>query len=258
MNLSLEFKKIKRTGLIPAFAGGGLLAASIPILNMAVRAERYTGLAASPVQILLDANWSMMSMLNCLLIIVGAALLYHAEYENNALQKMCSLPARESSLFFGKFLLMTILCTMTLTLEALSIAFCTVHWFDPSAGLSAELCAGVETGIKTGAGIGIEILQNFGYELLLLLPAAALSLLLASACKNMWGVLGIGVICIFVSTILPIGHFVPSLFPFAMPYGFLSGTGTNFARALAIAALLELFTLSLGEIILIRIRRSLT
>lgn len=235
MNLGLEFRKIKRTGLFPAFAAGGLLAAAIPVLNMAVRAEMYTGLAATPVQILLDANWSVMSILNCLLVTVGAALLYHAEYENNALQKMCSLPARESSLFFGKFALMTLLCAMSLTLEALGIAFCAIHWF---------------------GSFGIEILQSFGYELLLLLPAAAVSLLLASACKNMWLCLGIGVICIFIATILPLGHFVPSLFPFAMPYGVPSGTGTDLA--LAAAALLELLVISLGEIILIRIRRSLT
>ena len=242
MNLGLEFKKTKRTGLIPAFAVGGVLAASIPILNMAVRAEMYTGLTAAPVQILLDANWSIMSMLNLLLITVGATLLYHAEYENNALQKMCSLPARESGMFFGKFLLMLLLCTMTLTLEALGIAFCAAHWFSRSAELSAGLCT--------------EILQNFGYELLLLLPAAALSLLLASACKNMWVSLGIGVICVFIATILPIGRFVPSLFPFAMPYRLLAGTAADIA--LAIAALLELSAISLGEIILIKIRRSLT
>lgn len=244
MNLGLEFEKTKRTGLIPAFVGGGVLAAAIPILNMAVRGEMYTSLTDTPVQILLDANWSMMAMLNLLLITVGASLLYHAEYENNALQKMCSLPARESSLFFGKFLLMAILCTVTLTIEALGIAFCAAHWFSQSAELPAGLC--------------MEILQNFGYGLLLLLPAATLSLLLASACRNMWVSLGIGVICVFIATMLPAGRFVPSLFPFAMPFRFLAGTAADIVRALALAALFELSAISLGEIILIKIRRSLT
>ena len=36
MSLSLECKKAKRTGFIPAFLCGGILAAAVPIVNMAV------------------------------------------------------------------------------------------------------------------------------------------------------------------------------------------------------------------------------
>ena len=39
MSLSLECKKAKRTGFIPAFLCGGILAAAVPIVNMAVRSE---------------------------------------------------------------------------------------------------------------------------------------------------------------------------------------------------------------------------
>lgn len=248
MSLSIEFKKAKRTGLVPAFVGGGILAAAFPIVNMAVRSELYTDLPGTPVRILFDANWSMMAMLNLLLVTVGASLLYNAEYENNALQKMCSLPARESGLFFGKLLLMAVLCTMALTTEALGTAFCTVYWFGQPAGLSATL----------SAGFLVELLQSFGYELLLLLPAAALSLLLASVCRNMWISLGIGVICVFIATMLPTGRFLPSCFPYAMPFRILSDAAPNCVRALMIAAILELSVISLGEILMIKIRRSLT
>ena len=41
MSLSLECKKAKRTGFIPAFLCGGILAAAVPIVNMAVRSEMY-------------------------------------------------------------------------------------------------------------------------------------------------------------------------------------------------------------------------
>ena len=61
MNFKLECKKMKRTGLITAFLGGGVLAAIIPVVNMAVRAENYLGMDASPVLILMDANWQMMA-----------------------------------------------------------------------------------------------------------------------------------------------------------------------------------------------------
>lgn len=52
MSLSLECKKAKRTGFIPAFLCGGILAAAVPIVNMAVRSEMYLGQQNSPMQIL--------------------------------------------------------------------------------------------------------------------------------------------------------------------------------------------------------------
>lgn len=51
MSLSLECKKAKRTGFIPAFLCGGILAAAVPIVNMAVRSEMYGRTAKLP-----DAN----------------------------------------------------------------------------------------------------------------------------------------------------------------------------------------------------------
>lgn len=59
MSLSLECKKAKRTGFIPAFLCGGILAAAVPIVNMAVRSEMYVGQQSSPMQILMGANWQM-------------------------------------------------------------------------------------------------------------------------------------------------------------------------------------------------------
>jgi len=102
MSFSLECKKVKRTGFTPAFLCGGILAATVPVLNMTVRSENYLGLYAGPVQILLDANWQMMAMLNILLIVSGACLMYHTEYADNAIQKICTLPTKESRLFFSK------------------------------------------------------------------------------------------------------------------------------------------------------------
>ena len=52
MSYALECKKIKRTGLIPAFLGGGLLAALVPILNMSFRSEMYMTGDIPPLQIL--------------------------------------------------------------------------------------------------------------------------------------------------------------------------------------------------------------
>jgi RNA polymerase sigma factor (sigma-70 family) len=80
MSFALECQKVKRTGFTPAFIGGGIIAAAVPALNMAFRSEMYIHMDAAPVQILLNANWQMMAMLNVLLIVVGACILYNIEY----------------------------------------------------------------------------------------------------------------------------------------------------------------------------------
>lgn len=72
MSVSLECKKAKRTGFLPTFLCGGILAAVVPIINMAVRSEMYLNLPGNPIQILLGANWQMMAMLNVLLVVTGA------------------------------------------------------------------------------------------------------------------------------------------------------------------------------------------
>ena len=42
MSFFIEFKKLKRTGYLPAFFVGGLLAAAFPVVYMLVKAEELT------------------------------------------------------------------------------------------------------------------------------------------------------------------------------------------------------------------------
>ena len=139
MTFGLECKKVKRTGFIPTFIVGGLLAAAVPVVNMAVRSETYLGLESSPIQILMDANWQMMAMLNVLLLVAGACLMYHTEYADNAIQKMCMLPIKEQDLFFGKTVLIAVMGIVILIFEAIGIAFCSAHWFELSGNFALEL-----------------------------------------------------------------------------------------------------------------------
>lgn len=238
MHFYLEYKKEKRTGLIPAFIGSGILAAIVPLLNMAFRQEMYITLAEPPLQILLNANWQMMAMLNILLVVAGACLMYHTEYADNAIQRMCTLPVRESLLFFSKFALMCLLCLMMLIIEAAAIGFCSIHWFSMSENLT------------------LEMIKNFGYFYLLMLPASLLSLFIASACRNMWVSLGIGVICVFTATMLPTNNFILSLFPFALPFQMLAGTPKNTIRNFIIAGIIETVLIAVSELIFLKIRRS--
>ena len=238
MSFALERKKVKRTGFLPAFIGGGVLAAAVPILNMAFRSEMYVSMNASPVSILLSANWQMMTMLNVLLIVAGACIMYNTEYADNAIQRMCTLPTKESTMFFGKTAVLITVSVMLLIIEAASVFGCSIHWFEQSADLY------------------MEILKNFGFFLLLMLPAILLSLLIASVCKNMWISLGIGVVCVFVATMIPTQNFALTLFPFALPFQMLGRNAADVIRNYAIAGAVETVVIALLEVIILKVRRS--
>ena len=79
MTPGLEIKKLKRTGYFPVFLAGGLLAAAFPTVNMMVRSETFTALPGDPFSILTGANWQMVAMLNILVCICGACLMYQTE-----------------------------------------------------------------------------------------------------------------------------------------------------------------------------------
>ena len=238
MSVSLECKKVKRTGFLPAFLGGSILAAAVPVVNMAVRSELYLSRPGSPIQILLGANWQMMTMLNVLLVVAGACLLYHTEYADNAMQKMKSLPIRENSIFLGKAVLTISMSLFVLAIEAGAVAFCTYHWFEIGNGFFNELC------------------KCFGYSFLLMLPCIILSLLIAEACKNMWVSLGIGVVCVFTATMLPTKNFALSLFPFALPFQVFAGTDITQSMHYIYAVAAEIAVLCLAQLMFVKGRRS--
>ena len=239
MNLSLEYKKIKRTGFYPAFLCGGILAALVPVINMAFRSEMYTNQNGSPISILLKANWEMMSMLNILLIVIGTCTLYNTEYANNAIQKMKSLPIRESTIFMEKSILTIFMCIIVLAIEAVSITFCYLHWF------------------REEDSFVIELFKNFGYSFLLILPCIIISLLISSACKNMWISLGIGVVCVFTATIINSDSFILSLFPYAMPFKTFAGTNSSKTIHYIYAAILEFLALNTAELIFIKSKEAI-
>lgn len=238
MNFKIECKKIKRTGFLPAFIGGGILSAIIPVLNMAVRAEIYTGIDSSPISILLGANWQMMAMLNTLIFITVSCIIYHIEYADNAIQKMCTFPLKEHCLYFSKMILTLIISVIVLAIQGAAIGFCAFHWFELSSDLT------------------IELLKMFGCSILFAVPAALLSLLIASACKNMWISLGIGVVCVFVASMLPTDNFALSLFPFALPFQIPFGIENKTMIMYITAIIAEVFIICFAEILFLKIRRS--
>ena len=129
MSLLIESKKLKRTGYLPAFLAGGFLAAAFPVVYMMVKAEEMTALAGNPINILMSANWQMMAMLNILISICGACMMYHTEYADNGMQKMSVLPIRQGSMFFGKFLIAALVLSAMVVIEMAVLVGCAKYWF---------------------------------------------------------------------------------------------------------------------------------
>jgi len=255
MNILLEYKKIKRTGIMFGCIAGGVLAAGIPVLELTVRSEQYAGLIQSPLQIILEADWKMMAMLNMLLAMTAACMLYHTEYADHAIQRITTLPLREEAVFRGKFLLLAGLCGMALVIEMLSVLFCTLHWFGKEGG-AYEACYGAAS-----AGAYPEFMKdlalNFGYCLCMLVPVILMSLLVASACRNMWIALGIDVTCVFMATMIPVKYFALAIFPFALPFQISEGAGTGQTAGFLAAGIIEVLVIGAAEILFLRVRRSL-
>lgn len=204
MSLALECKKLRRTGCLAALVLAGLLAAAVPVVNMAVRSENYISLPGDPFHILADANWQMMAMLNILAVICGACMMYHTEYADNGFQKMQVLPISQGAMFLGKFVIIALLLVLMLALQTASLVGCAAHWF---ASYEFELSG---------------VLASAGFQLAVTLPTVMLMLVIASACKNMWISLGIGVILVFTLSIMPQDNAVLSMLPFSAPYQLLS------------------------------------
>lgn len=206
---------------------------------MAVRSENYTSLSGSPLSILLDANWQMMAMLNMLLIICGACILYHIEYADNGLQKMELLPVPQISLFLGKLSITIISAAVVLLIEFSVLSGCLKYWF-------------------SGKGLNIsEIICHLGFSLTMLLPAIILMLFIASACRNVWISLGIGVTLLFTLSVIPQDGLFFILCPFSSPYQYLdkARTAGHTALLLGISAA-ETVLLAAFECIFLKIRRS--
>ena len=237
MRFTLECRKIKKTGFVSAFVGGGILSALVPVLDMALRSEMYIGRNSPPVEILLDADWQMMAMLNILLVVTGACIMYNTEFAENAIQRMCTLPTTESVMFFGKAAVMTVAGIMVLVIEAGSVFYCSEYWFGQSIDLYEDT------------------FKNFAFLFMLMLPTIMTSLLIASACRNMWISLGIGVLCIFTATMIPAQSFVLSLFPFALPFQTLSGKAVDVISNYVAACFTEIVVIGVLEIIFLKVRR---
>ena len=174
MILTLEMKKLKRTGFLPTIFLGSLFACAFPLANTALRPELFVQQELPATEILLNANGQMLSMVNLLLTVLGACILYHTEFSGSGIKKMNTLPVSQDLLFFHKTLLLLLGLAAAVLLESCCLGFCAVHWFPSEEMLPLHLA------------------QHTGYAFFLLVPAALLMMLIALSFENMWVTLGCG------------------------------------------------------------------
>ena len=239
MILSLERKKIKHTGLLPAFLAGALAVSAFTVINMAFRTELFISQDLPPVDILLNGNWDMAATFHSFLAILGACILYHTEFANRAIEKLYMLPVSQGKVFFCKNLLLLLLFLPVFLIEDFFFLFCAWHWFP-------------------GNDPGIEILlKNTAFALAALLPVLLVSTLVASLAKNMWIYLGIGVIGMFLGQ-MTVSY--DALFSKAYTFCLPSRCITSASRAEDIFQILgicaaETVIFALIKLFLIKIRR---
>lgn len=238
MSLYLESKKLKRTGYFPTFLAGAVLAAAFPVVYLIVKAQEFTSLPGNPITLLMTATWQMMAMLNILLSICGACVMYHTEYADNGIQKMSVLPIRQEAMFFAKFVIAALVLSIMVVIETAVLAGCADHWF-PNYLFDLK-----------------ELLKTAGFQIAVALPTVMLMLAIASACQNMWVSLGIGVILVFTLSILPQDNAVLSLFPFAAPYQMFPEAAEH-GRTVRFLAVCGAETVVFGavEILYLKVRR---
>lgn len=238
MTFFLETRKLKRTGYLPAFLGAGILASAFPVINMVVHSETFISLSGDPFKILMDANWQMMALLNILITICGACIMYHTEYAGNGSQKMDTLPVKSIRLFFSKFLIASGILAIIILLEIAVITGCPFYWF-PDFTFDFAIVG-----------------KNAGFQWLVSLPTVMLMLLISSMCKNMWLSLGIGVILVFTLSILPQDNLVLSLLPFSSPYQTLDMAERNCHTLLfCIVCIAQTVLFYMGEALYLKVKR---
>lgn len=238
MSLLMECRKLRRTGYLPAFLAGGVLSAAFPVAYMMVKAEELTSLSGNPMELLMSANWQMMAMLNMLLSICGACVMYHMEFADNGMQKMSVLPIRLGTIFFWKLVIAALVLCVVVAVEMAALTGCGIYWFPDYAFDPAAVC------------------QTAIFQIVVTLPTVMLMLVIASACRNMWVSLGIGVILVFTLSIFPQDHAVLALFPFASPYQMFAEAVKNGRAVLFFTVCgIETVVFGIGELIYLKGRR---
>lgn len=173
--LAIELRKGKRTGVIPVLLAVGILGAAYAFVNFLVRKDTLLNLALAPMDVLLTQLYGMIMVLNMFGIVVAACLIYNMEFKGNAVKKIYTLPMSVSGMYFCKFLILTVLLLVAITIQNFAL-----------------LRIG-KTDLPQGTFEMDTLVAFAAYSFVTSLPVLSFMLLISSRFENMWIPLGTGV-----------------------------------------------------------------
>ncbi len=173
--LSVELRKEKKTGVIPLMFAVGILGAAYALINFIVRKDTLLNLPLAPMDVLLTQVYGMIMILNMFSVIVASCIIYNMEFKGGAVKKMYMLPMSVPAMYFGKFLILTVMLLIAISLQHLALV---------KIGI---------TDLPQGT-FELETLLSFaGYSFTTSMPVLAFMIFVSSRFENMWIPLGIGV-----------------------------------------------------------------
>ena len=119
--LVIELRKEKRTGVIPVLLAVGILGAAYAFANFLVRKDTLLGLPLAPMDVLLTQLYGMIMILNLFGIVVASCMVYNMEFKGSAIKKMYMLPMSVPGMYLCKFLILTVMLFVAVTLENLAL-----------------------------------------------------------------------------------------------------------------------------------------
>ncbi len=173
--LSVELRKEKKTGVIPLMFAVGILGAAYALINFIVRKDTLLNLPLAPMDVLLTQVYGMIMILNMFSAIVASCIIYNMEFKGGAVKKMYMLPMSVPAMYFSKFLILTVMLLIAISLQHLALV---------KIGI---------TDLPQGT-FELETLLSFaGYSFTTSMPVLAFMIFVSSRFENMWIPLGIGV-----------------------------------------------------------------
>ena len=178
--LGIELQKEKRTGVIPVLLSVGILGAVYAYVNFIVRKETLLNLPLAPMDVLLTQLYGMILILNMFGMIAAACMIYHMEFQGNAIKKMYMLPASVLEMYLCKLLILTALLFAAVVVQNLAL-----------------LQIGM-TNLPEGTFELWTLARFTGYSFVTSMPVLAFMVWIASRSENTWIPLGTGV-AVFLS-----------------------------------------------------------
>ena len=171
----IELRKGKRTGTIPVLLAVGILGAAYAFVNFIVRKDTLLNLPLDPMDMLLTQLYGMIVILNLFGNVVAACLVYSMEFKGTAIKKMYVLPISVPGMYLCKFLILTVMLLVAVSVENLAL-----------------IQIGV-TDLPQGTFEMGTLLRFAVYLFITSMPVLSFMILISSRFENMWIPLGVGV-----------------------------------------------------------------